>query len=201
MLVTQPLLLLNGDYTPTKIITVKKAFGLVSRGIAEFLEITDHGAYEFHNIGSWCELSEYKDEFERSQEEWVQTGNMRLILPRVAKLIKYFKKERLRVRLTRNTLYARDVGICQYCGCKLSTHDMTIDHVVPRAQGGITRWENVVLSCESCNMLKGSRTPAQAGMKLLREPVKPTHPIQTTSYRHDSWKNFIDYAYWNIDLK
>ena len=40
-------------------------------------------------------------------------------------------------------------------------------------QGGKTVWENIVSSCYACNLRKGSRTPEQAGMKLLRQPKKP----------------------------
>jgi hypothetical protein len=60
-------------------------------------------------------------------------------------------------------VFARDNYACRYCG---STNDLSIDHVVPRAQGGGDGAENLAVACRSCNCRKGPLTPAQAGMKL-----------------------------------
>ena len=51
---------------------------------------------------------------------------------------------------------------------------MTLDHVVPRSQGGLDKWENLVCACPVCNNRKGDRTPEQAAMPLLRSPRKPS---------------------------
>jgi len=53
-------------------------------------------------------------------------------------------------------------------------HELNYDHVVPRVRSGKTVWENIVTSCYACNDRKGSRTPAEAGMTLLRKPFKPS---------------------------
>ena len=63
----------------------------------------------------------------------------------------------------------RDGYICGYC----DKHATTIDHVVPRCQGGKSSWENTVASCQPCNAKKGGRTPSQAGMVLRIRPVSP----------------------------
>ncbi len=75
--------------------------------------------------------------------------------------------------LTRRRLYARDQGLCLYCGHRLSESSMTMDHVVPRARRGRHSWENVVSACRGCNQRKGCRTPEDAGMKLLAVPYAP----------------------------
>jgi 5-methylcytosine-specific restriction endonuclease McrA len=49
-----------------------------------------------------------------------------------------------------------------------------VDHVVPRAQGGQDTWLNTVAACAEDNHRKADRTPAEAGMALLREPFEPT---------------------------
>jgi 5-methylcytosine-specific restriction endonuclease McrA len=49
-----------------------------------------------------------------------------------------------------------------------------VDHVVPRSQGGQDTWLNTVASCAEDNHRKANRTPAEAGMPLLREPFEPT---------------------------
>jgi hypothetical protein len=72
---------------------------------------------------------------------------------------------------------------------------LSLDHVMPRSQGGKTTWENVVCSCVGCNSKKGGRTPTQAGMKLLSDPVRPSaNPGITVTLkdpRYSSWKTFL----------
>jgi len=58
----------------------------------------------------------------------------------------------------------RDGHRCQYVGC--NRRATTVDHVIPRCQGGPSTWGNLVACCRECNMLKGGRTPEQAGMQL-----------------------------------
>jgi 5-methylcytosine-specific restriction endonuclease McrA len=66
---------------------------------------------------------------------------------------------------------------CSYCGTELdfrvgrSLIKATLDHVVPRSQGGSDGEDNLVLACWSCNSKKGPRTPEAAGMALLNERV------------------------------
>ena len=48
--------------------------------------------------------------------------------------------------------------------------------MIPRSRGGKTTWENIVTACgDPCNSTKANRTPEEAGMKLLRKPVKPRY--------------------------
>ena len=98
-----------------------------------------------------------------------------------------------------------------------------MDHIVPRTQGGISCWTNCVLACLKCNLKKAGRTPAQAGMSLVRwtkksgewvlepysRPVKPRpSPLyklpKITEFPSD-WKNFLqlknDELYWHVELK
>ena len=89
------------------------------------------------------------------------------------------------VKFSRNNVFARDDFRCQYCGARKSARELNYDHVVPRVQGGKTVWENIVASCYDCNGMKRGRTPEQAGMKLLRAPVKPRSLPMTTLFRAD----------------
>jgi len=72
---------------------------------------------------------------------------------------------------TRKNIFKRDNYICQYCSCKLDGGGATIDHVLPRSRGGKHRWENVVCCCLKCNRKKGDRTPVEAKMPLLSNPM------------------------------
>lgn len=97
-------------------------------------------------------------------------------------ITKSFKKNRS--RFSRTDLFARDSGTCQYCEKKLTRETATVDHVMPRSRGGLTSWENCVISCNDCNCKKGNRTPGEAGMDLARSPVKPKpHQIQRVKRR------------------
>lgn len=73
----------------------------------------------------------------------------------------------------RDILYARDCYLCAYCGIQFKHHQLTIDHVTPRAHGGRHTWVNTVSACKSCNHGKADRTPEQAGMQLLYVPYAP----------------------------
>ncbi len=77
------------------------------------------------------------------------------------------------LRVSRERLFSRDHNLCGYCGHLFGQADLTIEHIVPEAQGGLTTWENVVSACRSCNQRKANRTPEQAGMPLLFLPYRP----------------------------
>jgi len=97
-----------------------------------------------------------------------------MMTPAVVRLKKGSVSTKQSVRFSRVNVFTRDKFRCQYCGDKKTLKQLNYDHVIPRVQGGKTVWENIVTSCYPCNDRKGSRTPVQAGMKLLRQPSKPT---------------------------
>jgi len=105
-----------------------------------------------------------------------------MAVPKVIRLIKFVRlKYKKEVPLSKSNIFARDEYTCCYCGKKLNSKKSgnldskpTIDHLVPRAKGGETSWENCVTSCRGCNSKKGSRTPNEAKMYLKRRPTKPT---------------------------
>ena len=92
---------------------------------------------------------------------------------------------------------------CQYCGAQPGTEELSLDHIVPRSQGGLTSWTNVTLACLVCNSRKANRTPAQAGMKLLSVPKKPKFNLlrgDKVNIRQ-SWSSFISEQYWQTELE
>jgi 5-methylcytosine-specific restriction endonuclease McrA len=106
------------------------------------------------------------------------------------------------VTFSRRNIYKRDRYTCQYCGIQPGSEELTIDHVSPRSQGGLSTWENCVLACVSCNKRKADRTPEQARMPLKKPPARPAwRPLYATQHvRIDSWSKFISEAYWNVEL-
>jgi 5-methylcytosine-specific restriction endonuclease McrA len=128
-----------------------------------------------------------------------------LAVPRIVRLLFYDRLPRTNVKFTRRNIYARDSNRCQYCGKRFATSELSLDHVVPRSHGGVSSWANIVCCCVKCNVRKGGRTPYEARMKLVRQPVKPKRsPMIALRLGHEkyaSWKQFLDAAYWNVELR
>jgi 5-methylcytosine-specific restriction endonuclease McrA len=118
-------------------------------------------------------------------DDIVRSPSLSIKAPAVVRLRKPIAGMKRGVKFSRINVFARDEFRCQYCGAKRPVDQLNYDHVVPRVQGGKTVWENIVTSCYDCNSRKRGRTPEQAGMKLLRAPVKPKAlPIATVIPRH-----------------
>jgi 5-methylcytosine-specific restriction endonuclease McrA len=174
-----PTLVLNADYTPLSYYPLS-LWPWQTAIKAVFLERVDI-------------VSHYERE--------VHSPSFSMKLPSVIALRQFVKPSAFPA-FTRFNLFLRDGFECQYCG---SRHDLTFDHVVPRAQGGRTTWENVSTACAPCNLRKGGRTPKQAHMALAHEPSRPTSwELQENgrrfppNYLHASWR---DWLYWDVPLE
>lgn len=134
----------------------------------------------------------------------VHAAEFSMRLPSVIALKDYIKP-RKNPAFTRFNLFLRDGFCCQYCGGKFKTHELTFDHVVPRAAGGQTLWDNVVAACSPCNMKKGCLLPNQSHTTPLRQPYAPSFwELQEIGRHypphnlHEGWR---DYLYWNVELE
>lgn len=114
-----------------------------------------------------------KVEIVSAHDREIRTVREAYPVPAVARLLHQARPRPLHVRFCRKNVYLRDDFRCQYCRKEFAPRDLTLDHVVPRTQGGPTEWGNVVSACARCNRRKGGRTPEQAGMDLLKRPIKP----------------------------
>lgn len=110
---------------------------------------------------------------EHSRDRTIQGINRTYPMPAVVRVLRSFKRDKIRIKFSRLNIYARDAFVCQYDGQRYDAEDLTFDHVTPRSKGGKTEWGNIVTCCRGCNAAKADRTPAQAGMTLLRAPRKP----------------------------
>ncbi|HZK82510.1 MAG TPA: HNH endonuclease [Humisphaera sp.] len=202
-------LVLNKFYQAIRVINVRRAFSLLCRELAEVVHIeTDakgHSSWQNFDFISWQELSVLKKEFEPDQHDWIHTVRFQIAVPRIIRLLGYDKLPRQDVKFNRRNIYARDGSRCQYCGKKMPTTDLSLDHVIPKSQNGKTSWDNIVCCCIKCNVKKGGRTPEQAHMHLITKPVKPKRSpvinIRLADERYGSWKQFLDNAYWSVELK
>ena len=168
-------LLLSQGFEPIKVISWQRAITLLFLGKVEVIE-------------------EYADN--------VRSVSLVIKIPAVVRLLRAFRRHAKPVKFSRVNIYARDHYRCQYCGRRASISELTYDHVIPRSQGGHTEWTNIVTACYECNRKKGGRTPREAGMQLLAQPVQPNWVPAVTiriSMRSipEAWR---DYLYWTGDL-
>jgi 5-methylcytosine-specific restriction endonuclease McrA len=198
-------LVLNKLFMAVHIISVRRAFCLLCKDLAEVVNL-EEGQFATYDFQSWREVSEYRAKhFRQVDDDWVRTVNSEIQAPRVIRLLTYERLPKQSVKFNRRNIFARDGNQCQYCGKRYPTTDLSLDHVIPRSQGGQSTWDNIVCSCLKCNIRKGGRTPKQAGLTLVRKPEKPKRSpllnLKLTHSKYQSWKTFLDNAYWSVELK
>lgn len=197
-------LVLNKHYMALRVINVRKALSMLYREHAEVIDYED-GVFSNHNFNSWQELSDYKRNFQLQDNDWISAVNFYIAVPRIIRLLFYDRLPNQQVKLNRRNIFARDKNKCQYCGKKFPTSELSLDHILPKSAGGLSTWENLVCSCTKCNSKKGGRTPHQSNMHLITKPEKPKRNpfihIHLSENRYESWKQFLDTAYWNVELQ
>jgi 5-methylcytosine-specific restriction endonuclease McrA len=176
-------LVLDARYMPVARVTWQRAITLLWEGKVEVIE-------------------EYED-------RTVRSVTLEFRVPAVIRFLRTIRGGKRAIKFSRENVYSRDKGRCQYCSRNVPRSDFTYDHVVPRAQGGHTSWDNVVVCCTPCNQRKGGRTPMQAGMTLIVLPTKPRSLPETMrltfAWRKGmplSWRQWLQsIAYWNAELE
>ena len=197
-------LVLNKHYMAIRIVGARRAFSLLFRQLAEVVSF-EEGRYSNYDFQGWCEVSQFRRQFEPDGHDWVSTVNFYIAVPRIIRLLFYDRLPQNDVKFNRRNIFARDKNRCQYCGKRYPTNELSLDHVVPSSMGGKSVWENVVCACTDCNVKKGGRTPTEARMTLVQKPAKPRHNplvhIHLGQSRYRSWQQFLDHAYWSVELK
>ena len=164
-MLSSPVLVLNLDYVPINVCTVRRAILLLEKDKAELLE---NGRGE------------------------IRSATSSHTIPSVIRLAYLVRRPFAKRKLSKREIFLRDRHTCQYCGGKVK--DLTLDHVVPRRQSGGHSWENIVAACGTCNRRKAGRTPAEAGMVLLRQPKAPyPNPYYILHHRtiQEEWRQYI----------
>jgi 5-methylcytosine-specific restriction endonuclease McrA len=201
---TSSVLVLNRSFVAVHVTNVRRAVTLLFRQLAEVVHI-EQGQFAAHSLESWRELSQLRSAFRTPDEDWVRGVGFDLQAPRVIRLVACDRGPRQGLRFNRRNVFARDGNQCQYCGRGFPTSELSLDHVVPRSRGGSTSWENIVCACVACNVRKGGRTPHEARMQLIRQPVKPRRSpllsVKLCNPKYESWRSFVDSAYWTVDLR
>jgi 5-methylcytosine-specific restriction endonuclease McrA len=197
-------LVLNKHYAAVRVVSARRAFVMLFKQVAEIISVEDD-TYVSYDFDSWRELSEIRARYEREHHDWVRCVRFELAVPRIVRLLVYDRLPRQPVKFNRRNIFARDRNRCQYCGKRFPLTELSLDHVMPRSRGGQANWENIVCCCVTCNVRKGGRAPHEAGMKLIAEPIKPKRSpvlaMRLSSAKYASWKQFLDAAYWNVELR
>jgi 5-methylcytosine-specific restriction endonuclease McrA len=228
MLAQRKVLVLNKSWTPIKIITLEKALkklaGVYRDGTpkARIIDcVHDFRDMTWEDWAYFCpvcqEVRKKRDEIGEGHtcihcrsklgqvakdcEDGIRTINTIFRVPTVIQEGRFDKLPTQKVHYNRRAIYRRDNDTCQYCGKKKPTSELSLDHVLPRCQGGLTTWENIVVACTECNAKKAGRTPKEASMKLLRQPKKPRYNFFPGDIRVKDWEQFLGQAYWLTELE
>ena len=166
-----PVLVLNTNFEPINITNAKRAVILILKGSA--------------NV-------------EETYDRTLHSGKRLMQLPSVVRLQHYRRIPDYQYTISRKNVLMRDHYTCQYCQRKLPSCELTLDHVIPRAQNGKSVWENLVACCRACNHKKGNRTPEQAGMHLASRPraagVHTNRLMMRTAARdNQAWQKYLFY--------
>lgn len=161
-------MVLNATYEPLNIVSIQRAIVLLLKEKAEIVE---------------------------AAKAKVRAEHLALDWPLVIRLVAFVPiPRRLPLPLSRRTVLARDFYTCQYCGAQPHKSELTVDHVIPRARGGTTAWENVVIACAPCNHRKGDRLPEEAQMTLRAKPARPRFVaivLLGEVHTHAVWQKYL----------
>lgn len=195
----QPVLVLNRLWQAVNVCSARRALTLLFEGRAQVVVESEDGSFQTYSFTEWRHFSSNCD-----GEACVHTVSFRIRIPQVILLLMFDRLPKKEVKFTRHNIFERDKNTCQYCGRVFDRKDLNLDHVIPRDRGGPTTWENIVCSCIECNTRKANRTPQEAGMHLIRKPKRPRWrpfiQVNLGLQLQESWKHFIDLAYWNVEL-
>jgi 5-methylcytosine-specific restriction endonuclease McrA len=187
-------LVLNRSWVVIHTTTVRRALTLAINRAAKIIA---PDTFEVHDFESWSQLGVGHD------DPVVRTVSLAIRVPEIIVLSSYDAVPKKKIPFTRRNIYKRDDFTCQYCGRRMASEELSIDHVLPRSRGGRTSWTNCVLSCIRCNVRKGNRTPEEAGLDLLVRPKQPRWEPTVTipvGKRRVSWAKFVSERYWDAEL-
>ena len=184
----RPTLVLNRNWQPVAVSTVARALIKVWN---ESARIVDPSNFQIYGWEDWSLLCP------ADVDPVIRTQWLTLKVPEVITLTRYDRLPVKIVAFSRRNVFKRDGFMCQYCGCKPGSEELTIDHVVPRSRGGADTWENLVACCLRCNNLKGDRTPQEMGWSLRSLPRAPHGTawlVRGVERAQPQWEEFLTAA-------
>ena len=194
-----PVLVLNKNWQAIGTTNLQRAINLLmseyKNGIKK-AEVVD----EFSMPRTWEEWSILKNK-SIDENKVIRSVSGTYKIPEIIKLNAYDKLKVYRITFSRANIFKRDHFACQYCGEKPGTEELTIDHVIPKALGGKTSWENCVVACVDCNSKKADKLLKNISMKLLKVPSMPKITDIKLKVKYQSWIAWLNQNYWNVELE
>lgn len=193
-------LVLNRNFYAIQVINWRRAITLL---YIDHAQVVDE-EYRTYNFTDWQELSKVIKEHPSG---FIHTANFKIAIPEVIALKFYDRLPYREVKFTRRNIYEHYGYKCCYCGKKIPTSELNLEHVIPSSRGGKTIWENIVTACINCNLKKANRLPQEAGMQLLIKPSKPkwrgrySLVVPSLLKVKTSWQRFIDNIYWDSEIE
>lgn len=184
MLLDRRVLVLNKSWIPVNVTTVRRAICLAYSGLAH---VVDSDTYEVFRFDQWCE---------RKADEMIHATSLQIPVPDVVVLTAYNGlRAKMRVPFSCTNLLKRDDYTCRYCGKKKRANELNVDHIIPKARGGLTSWTNCVATCYNCNSKKDNKLLKEVGMKLLATPFAPTWSFCVfNSITNPKWRKFLSHG-------
>lgn len=191
-------LLLNRIMQPLRLISVRRAFFLLTKPrrknpsmkVATALEIDEN-----HEIVGPVHWEDWVSLPPREGDRVIATARQQIRVPSIIVLSDYDRVPVVSPHLTKSNLWEKQKGKDMYTLEELSWDDCDIDHVVARSKGGKTDWSNCGLTCIAYNRKKGDRAPHEVGLQL-RIPLgapkpKPLAVRLRRDPRFPEWDAFI----------
>ncbi len=196
-------LVLNRLWQAVHIVSAKRATSLLFTGHARVLHQSENN-WQVWPAEDWLEISG-ADDIPDAKAVYLHTVNRAIRLPKVLLLNEYASLPLKEIHLNRQSVFERDDYHCQYCGKRFKNHQLNLDHVTPKDQGGQFTWANIVTSCLECNSRKANRTPREAGMRLLRRPKQPkSRPFVSYIIGQEieaQWRSFLNLTHEETEVE
>lgn len=165
-------LVLNASYEPVHICNVRRAVIMIFKGLAVMEE---PALFVLRSVRSTFPA------------------------PSVIRLVHFVHIPFRKKLASKNNILIRDRYVCQYCGKPLKSHEITLDHIVPKSRGGESNWENLATCCPRCNVKKGSKLPEEAGLKLIKDPRNGSsyhfiHLLRHYGSVDEKWRKYLFYS-------
>lgn len=176
MLLESRVLVLSSSYEAINICSAKRALIMIFKGVAQMVE---------------------------QNGRVVHSPSISIEVPEVIKLNRYIRLPYKDITFCKKNVFLRDNHTCQYCGKKVSSSDLTVDHVIPISKGGRDYWENVVTACAKCNHKKGDQLPEDIDLFPARRPKKPSsatylHLVRHLGQKKEKWRKYLFFEEFNL---
>lgn len=182
-------LVLNKNYQVINEITVAEAFSMMAADAATALDTSD-GCFTPVKCKDWMKL------VPRSNDDKIGTSRGPVRVPRIIVAVNYAHVVKKKPRLTMARLRERDGNRCAYTGKILKPSECSMEHVVPKSNGGKKEWTNIVLADRDVNSKRGNKPLEEAGLKLRIAPTIPKENSAADSIpvKFPEWKPFLEKA-------